>query len=83
MTKKLDSSDVGVSVGDQRRKRAYLREFAPAMVLYVVAVFVSVTIGRDTAAKKTLLVNSQLAGWAPFMIGMTAWGVLSVRHVSS
>jgi hypothetical protein len=140
MTKKLDSSDVGVSLGDRRRQRAYLKEFAPAMALYVVAVFVTATIGVDTVAKQALFVsatfvpalmqvavivrhlkrldefervvtyramaisfgvamvvsifiallasagvevNSKVAGWAPFMTGMTTWGVLSARHLAS
>jgi hypothetical protein len=142
MTNKLYSSDAdaGVSLGDRSRKRAYLREFLPVMVLYVIAVVVTVTIGRDTNAKKTIFVvatfipilmgvvvivrhlkrldeferivtyramavsfgvamvvsvfialfassglhvDSKIAAWAPFMVGMSTWGVLSARHLSS
>jgi heme/copper-type cytochrome/quinol oxidase subunit 4 len=140
MTKKLDSSDVGVSVGDRNRKRAYLREFIPAVALYVIAVVVTVTLGVDSNVKKAVFVvatfvpilmgvvaiarhlkrldefertvtyramavafgaamivsvfiallassglqiDSKVAAWAPFMVGMSTWAVLSVRHLSS
>jgi heme/copper-type cytochrome/quinol oxidase subunit 4 len=140
MTKKLDSSDVGVSVGDRNRKRAYLREFIPAVALYVIAVVVTVTVGVDSNVKKAVFVvatfvpilmgvvaiarhlkrldefertvtyramavafgaamivsvfiallassglqiDGKVAAWAPFMVGMSTWAVLSVRHLSS
>jgi hypothetical protein len=134
MTNKLDSDDKGVSLGDKRRKRAYLKEFGPAMALYTIAIFSAAAIGRDTTAKKAFFVtatflpvllsawaiirqlrrqdeferlmayramsiafgvtmltsvflalmtsadvkvSSDLAAWAPFMTGMTTWGLIS------
>ncbi len=74
MTNKLDSSDKGVSLGDKRRKRAYLKEFAPAMALYVIAIFTASAIGRDTAAKKALFVG---ATFIPILLVVIA----VVRHV--
>lgn len=140
MTNKLDRLDRGSSLGDKQRKRAYLREFVPAMVLYIMAIGATSAIGRDTTPKKVLFLcatfvpvllvaiaifrhirrlddfeklmiframaigfglamvtsiffalassaglefNPDLSAWAPFMIGMTAWGVLAAQHLRS
>jgi hypothetical protein len=74
MTNKLDSSDRGESLGDKRRKRAYLKEFAPAMTLYVIAIFTASAIGRDTTAKKALFVS---ATYIPILMIVVA----IVRHI--
>jgi hypothetical protein len=54
MTKKLDTTETGSSLGDKRRTRAYLKEFGPAMILYVVAIFGTSALGTDTTAKKVI-----------------------------
>ena len=43
MTKDLDT--LARSAGDRRRTRAYLREFVPGMVAYVIVLFVALTWG--------------------------------------
>jgi hypothetical protein len=54
--------------------RALAISFGFAMVA---AVFIALL------ASSGLNLNSKIAAWAPFMVGMSTWGVLSARHLSS
>jgi hypothetical protein len=74
MTNKLDKQDRGVSLGEQRRNRAYYKEFGPAMAAYVVAVILGTTIGRDTPTKKVFFV---VATFIPVLLG----GLAIIRHI--
>jgi hypothetical protein len=74
MTNKLDKQDRGVSLGEQRRNRAYYKEFGPAMAAYVCAVFVGVLIGNETPWKRVLFVAIT---FVPVLVGCVAM----VRHV--
>jgi hypothetical protein len=60
MTKKLDRQDTAPSAGDIRRKRAYFKEFVPAMVLYSLAVGVGTSLGPDTTAKKVFFMSATM-----------------------
>jgi amino acid transporter len=74
MTNKLDKHDRGVSLGEQRRNRAYYKEFGPAMAAYVCAVFAGVWIGNDTPWKRVFFVAIT---FVPVLLGCIAM----VRHV--
>jgi hypothetical protein len=54
--------------------RAMAISFGVAMV---VSIFIALL------ASAGVEVNSKVAGWAPFIAGMTTWGVLSARHLAS
>jgi hypothetical protein len=74
MTNRLDSEEVGFSRGDHLRKRSYLREFGPAMALYVGTIVVTTSLGVDRSWKQWLFVGLNM-----LPVLLMAWAIL--RHL--